>query len=93
MVRPSLPAARPRPLVVHVDGGGRSAGDRTRPAHIVMTQGLAQRGAVMAVPDLRPQDSARFVDFMTDAAEAIARARPKAGSLGADPAQVHLAGD
>ena len=78
------------PLVVFLYGGSWRMGARGMYPFVALP--LAQRGAVVAVPDYRLFPEVEFPDFLRDNARAVAWAMEHAAEWGADPARTVLVG-
>lgn len=78
-----LPDVSPAPLFIYFHGGGLEAGDKAdfRP-HAEL---LASRGIASASVNYRMYPTARFPDFLTDAASAVAWLRDHAEAYGGFP--------
>ena len=85
--RPAQPAG---PLVVFIYGGSWRSGDKA--IYPFVARPLAQRGAVVVVPDYRGFPEIRFPTFLQDNAAATAWAIAHAAELGADPARIFVIG-
>lgn len=79
-----------RPLVVFFYGGSWSSGRRQDYAWV--GRALAAQGFVAVLPDYRLVPEVRFPAFVEDGAAAVALARARAGSWGADPDKIVVAG-
>ncbi len=87
--RPTTPAPG-RPLVVFIYGGSWRTGSKD--LYPFVARPLAQRGAVVVVPDYRSYPRVMFPTFLEDNATAVAWAFAHAAELGADPAHIVLLG-
>ncbi len=83
-------ATAPGPLVVFLYGGNWRTG--TKAMYAFVARPLAQRGAVVVVPDYRLYPEVQFPDFLDDNARAVAWAVAHAASFGADPRRVFVLG-
>lgn len=83
-------AAGPLPLVVFLYGGSWRMGSKGMYPFVAAP--LAERGAVVAVPDYRLYPEVAFPDFLDDSAHAVAFAIAHAAEWGADPARVFVVG-
>lgn len=92
LYRPLGPAPRPRPLIVYFYGGLWTNGAKEDPSSFALPQALADRGAVVVVPDYRLYPEIGFPGFMEDGAAAIAWAQRHAAALGCDRRLVFLSG-
>ena len=79
-----------RPLVIFVYGGSWRMGSRGSYGFVALP--LAQRGAVVVVPDYRLYPEVAFPDFLDDNAQAVVWAVAHAAELGADPRRVFVVG-
>ncbi len=80
----------PAPVIVFLYGGGWRSGERGLYRFLGTT--LARRGAVAVVPDYRLYPTARFPDFLRDAAAATAWVQREVASFGGDPGRIILMG-
>ncbi len=78
------------PLVVFLYGGGWDSGSKD--IYGFVARPLAERGAVVVVPDYRLYPQVQFPAFLQDNAEAVAWAAAHAAEFGADPRRVFLLG-
>ncbi len=78
------------PVIVFLYGGGWTTGERAT-YHFLGTA-LARRGHVAVIPDYRLFPTARFPDFLRDAALAVAWTRREAARFGADPRRLVVMG-
>ena len=78
------------PLVVFLYGGSWRTGDKG--IYGFVGRPLAQRGAVVVVPDYRMYPQVQFPGFLQDNAAAVAWAAAHARELGADPDRVFVMG-
>jgi len=85
--RPPHPAG---PLIVFLFGGSWRDGDKSTYPFVALP--LAQRGAVVVVPNYRLYPEVQFPAFLDDCAEAVAWAVGHAAELGADPRAVFVVG-
>ncbi len=86
-----LPAQRaPSALVVFFYGGGWNSGDKA--SYRFVGAALAAAGIATVIPNYALYPSARFPQFMRDAAAAVAFTRAHAHEWGADPARMFLMG-
>jgi len=92
LYRPRGAAAGPRPLVVYFFGGLWTNGAKDDPSSFALPQALAERGALVVVPDYRLYPETGFPGFMEDGAAAATWAQRHAAMLGGDPRLVFLAG-
>lgn len=83
-------AAGTAPLVVFLYGGSWRMGNKS--IYPFVATPLAQRGAVVVVPDYRVYPEVAFPDFLRDNARAVAWAFEHAAELGADPRAVFVVG-
>ena len=86
----AAPSGAPRPLLVFFYGGSWNSGRRQDYAWL--GRALAAQGFVTVVPDYRLVPEVRYPAFVEDGAAAVALARSRAGSWGADPDGIVLAG-
>ncbi len=84
------PGAVPAPLVVFLYGGSWKTGSKDIYPFVALS--LAQRGAVVVVPDYRLYPEVQYPAFLQDNAAATAWAFTHAAGLGADPRAVFLMG-
>ncbi len=87
--RPSMPGSG-RPLIVFIYGGSWRGGSKSM--YPFVARPLAQRGAVVVVPDYRVYPEVTYPSFLEDNALAVAWAFAHARELGADPAKIVLLG-
>lgn len=87
--RPSAPG-NARPLIVFIYGGSWRTGSKSM--YPFVARPLAQRGAIVVVPDYRVYPDVAFPAFLEDNASAVAWAFAHAKELGADPAKIVLLG-
>jgi acetyl esterase/lipase len=80
----------PSPLLVFLYGGRWQGGRRADYAFV--GEALAEAGITTLIADYRLYPQVRFPAFVEDAAAAVAWAHRHAGSLGADPRRLFLAG-
>ena len=80
----------PRPMVVFLYGGGWRYG--TKDAFAYVGAALARRGFVTVIPDYRHFPTAGLSDILSDSAAAVSWAIANAGTFGADPHRVVVAG-
>ena len=80
----------PAPLIVFLYGGSWRTGSKE--TYPFVARPLAQRGAVVIVPDYRLYPEVQFPAFLQDNADAVRWAVAHASTLGADPARVFLLG-
>ena len=85
--QPSQPGG---PMIVFLYGGSWRTGGKSM--YPFVARPLAQRGAVVVVPDYRLYPEVRFPDFLHDNARAVAWAASHAASLGADPTRIFILG-
>ncbi len=89
---PARPATGPRPLLVHLHGGGWVVGNHRAAAWLC--SGLADAvDAVVASVDYRMAPEHRFPTAVLDCLAATADLAARADALGADPARVAGRGD
>jgi acetyl esterase/lipase len=86
---PSKQAA-PRPTVVFFYGGGWDSGNRAD--YAFAAEAMAQRGALVIVPDYRIYPEARYPDFLEDAARAVLWSANNAQRFGGDGRKLILVG-
>lgn len=87
--RPMSPA-RDLPIIVFFYGGSWNSGSKDGYAWV--GRALAARGFVVAIPDYRLVPQVRYPAFLHDSAEAVRLVARIAGSLGADPDRIVIAG-
>lgn len=92
LYRPLGPAVGPRPIIVYFYGGLWTNGAKEDPSSFALPQALAERGALVVVPDYRLYPEIGFPGFMEDGAAAIAWAQRRAAALGGDRRLVFLSG-
>jgi acetyl esterase/lipase len=78
------------PLIVFLYGGSWRTGSKS--LYPFVARPLAQRGAVVVVPDYRLYPDVRFPAFLEDNADAVRWAMAHARELGADPARIVVLG-
>ena len=83
-------ATRPLPLIVFLYGGSWRTGSKSMYPFVALP--LAERGAVVVLPDYRLFPQVQFPTFLQDNAEAVTWAVEHARELGADPARVFILG-
>jgi acetyl esterase/lipase len=83
-------AAKPRPVIVYIYGGGWAAGSKAEFAWVGAA--LARRGFMAVMPDYRIYPQARWPMFLEDNAAAVRWARDHAASFGGDPDKLILMG-
>jgi len=83
-------AAKPRPVIVYIYGGGWAAGSKAEFAWVGAA--LARRGFMVVIPDYRIYPQARWPMFLEDNAAAVRWARDQAASFGGDPGKLVLMG-
>ena len=83
-------AAKPRPVVVYIHGGGWTLGSKEDFAWVGAA--LARRGFVAVVPDYRNYPKAHWPMFLEDNAAAVRWARDHAARFGGDPSKLVLMG-
>jgi len=86
-----LPAnSRNAPVVVFFHGGGWNSGDKSE--YKFVGAALAAHGCIAVLPNYRLYPKARLVDFMRDAARAVAWVYAQQGKWGTDGRNVFLMG-
>ncbi len=83
-------AAKPRPVIVYLYGGGWAAGSKAEFAWVGVA--LARRGFIAVLPDYRIYPQAHWPMFLEDNAAAVRWARDHAARFGGDPAKLVLVG-
>ena len=83
-------AGRPLPMVVFLYGGDWYHGNKDMYGFVALP--LAQRGAIVVVPDYRLAPAVAFPAFVDDNAAAVAWAGAHAMELGADPREIFVMG-
>ncbi len=88
----SLPSDDGGPLLVWLHGGGLQQGGKRTDEPYSMMHRLVEEGVAVVSANYRLYPSARYPQFIEDAAAATAWALGHARELGADPARVVLSG-
>jgi acetyl esterase/lipase len=83
-------AAKPRPVIVYLYGGGWFAGSKSSFAWVGAA--LARRGFAVVIPDYRLYPEVHWPKFLEDDAAAVRWARDHAASFGGDPGTLVLMG-
>jgi acetyl esterase/lipase len=86
----ATPPATGWPVVVFIYGG--SWNDGARAQYQFVGEALAARGVVTLVADYRLYPEARYPDFLSDSAQALAYGLDQAARLGGDPKRVFVMG-
>ena len=79
-------AARRRPVVIFIYGGGWVNGDRA--AYAFAARAFARAGFVVVVPDYRKVPGVRFPAFVQDGADALRWVRDHVAEYGADAGRI-----
>jgi len=87
---PTMPAARPWPVIVFMYGGSWNSG--IREGYGFVGRALASRGFMVAIPDYRLVPTVRYPAFLEDNAAAVRWVIAHVGEYHGDPQRLVLAG-